>query len=177
MQEFAYVCESMASAAWAVNCFRDHLRDLAASIMHAAKCGAGDGQQAMTRAIASQNSGHRSPATEPARRSRRSVDRSWTLSRLATDPSLTPSAVPSTTSVGIPRTVVVTGATSNRLSSGATPDLVRINTGLTFSSGRSAHHTCPCPTPITRPWLVVASAPRRELRQAPARRRAARAPS
>lgn len=49
-------------------------------------------QQAMTLAMAVQNSGHRSAATTPARRSKQSRGTSCTLSRLATEPGCSPSA-------------------------------------------------------------------------------------
>lgn len=107
------------------------------------------GQQAMTAAMARQNSGQRPGSTLPALRSRRSTGTSWTLSRLATHRGPRPSGGPSPTSVPIPRIVVVIGATSTLVSLDATRLRVRMTTGRTLS--RSAHHTSPWPSLVGSP--------------------------
>lgn len=96
--------------------------------------------------MARQNSGQRSAETAPARATNRSTCIIETLSRLATDPALTPSVEPRGTSVASPRTVVVTGATRTRRSNGATRDLVITTTGRTLS--KSAHQIWPWPSPF-----------------------------
>jgi len=98
-------------------------------------------QQFIIVATARQNSGHRWVSTRPARRSRRSVSRSWRSSRLATDPGRTPSAAPSGTSVGMSRTVVVIGPTTTRANRDTMRRRVSTTTGRIFSSATSAHQT------------------------------------
>jgi len=72
------------------------------------------------------------------------------LSNAATQGSGKPSSTSSFTSVGMPRIVLVTGATKIHVRTGTASDLVTTSTGRRLSSD-SAHQISPCAGATTAP--------------------------
>ncbi len=100
-------------------------------------------QQATAKRRARQASSSFSSESAPIRRSRRVRTTSWTWSKLATDGCSRPSSIVSSTSVGMPRTVAVTGAATTEWSRRMTLPRVMTTIGRILSPGRSANHTSP----------------------------------